>query len=124
MSAWDAVGSGPALAGAVIMLGRRELASASLRLSIAQGLPKEMWGGTREIIDVIASNPRKGHATELMYRVCEEADRNAITLILTCKQFQDGMTDEQLSKWYSRFGFIPIQDDPVIMARQVQVEIH
>jgi len=104
--------------------GRRELASASCRIAMAEGLPEHMQAGTREVLDVIASNPRKGHATSLMHKVCKEADRAGITLILTCKQFQDGMTDEQLIKWYGRFGFISIQDEPVIMARQVQIERH
>lgn len=104
--------------------GRRELGSATCRIAIPTGLPEHMQESAREIIDVTASNPRKGHATSLLYKVCEEADRTCTTLILTAKPFQDGMTEEQLITWYSRFGFIPIQDEPVIMARQVQHVIH
>ena len=90
----------------------------------AEGVPEHMQAGMREIIDLMASNPRKGHATKLMRKICDRADRERITLILTAHAFQEGMTDEQLEKWYSRFGFTKIQDDPVIMARQVQIVRH
>ena len=74
----------------------------------------------RELLSVKAENPRKGHATGLMYQVCQEADDARMTLIITVAPFEEGMTQQQLEKWYSRFGFEEIQANPVIMARRVQ----
>ena len=106
------------------MIGFHELASACCRIVPAMGVPEHMRGGMREIIDLTSANPRKGHATKLMYKICAAADEQRITLILTAHAFQDGMADEQLAKWYQRFGFIKLQDEPVIMARQVQIVRH
>lgn len=100
-------------------LGTREVGSASCRVMPCDGVPEHMRDAMREIIDLVSSNPRKGHATALMTRLCAEADEARITLLLTPKAFQDGMTDVQLMKWYARFGFTAIQHDPVVMARQV-----
>jgi hypothetical protein len=75
----------------------------------------------REILSVASSNPRKGDATALMYRTCQEADDARVTLIVHVKAFADGMTDEQLQKWYERFGFQVVQTEPsLMMARQIQ----
>jgi GNAT superfamily N-acetyltransferase len=108
------------------MWGRRELASASCRIAetagCLEGVPDEMKQGIRVVLDVNASNPRKGHATKLMHQVSKEADRAGITLLLEARAFQDGMTSDQLIKWYTKFGFIeiPSEGDSIIMARQVQ----
>ena len=105
-------------------IGRREIGSASCKIVEASGVPEHMQPMMREVLDLTSTNPRKGHATALMTRICAEADRTRTTLLLTAHAFQDGMTDEQLAKWYERFGFIKIQDQPVIMARQVQIVRH
>ena len=107
-----------------LMLGRHQIGSASCRIVEAMGVPEHMREGLRELIDLTASNPRKGHATALMTKICAEADRARITLLLTAKPFQDGMTDAQLRDWYARFGFQQIQDEPILMARQVQIVRH
>jgi len=99
-------------------IGLRTHKSASLRIAVAEGLPDEMRPGTREIISVRAENSRKGHASALMCKVCNEADRQRIVLLLEAKPFDDGMNEDQLMRWYGRFGFIRIQDEPVLMARQ------
>lgn len=100
--------------------GPRTHKQASLRVAIAEGLPVEMWEKTREIVGVQSLNQRKGHATALMWTVCAEADRAWLTLVVQPKSFANGMGDDKLIAWYSRFGFVKIQDTPVLMARSPQ----
>ena len=100
--------------------GLRTHKAASLRVAIAEGLPSEMWNVTREILDVHSTNPRKGHATALLHEVCVEADNWWMTLIVQVRPFDDGMTLEQLARWYSRFGFNVVQESPCLMARSPQ----
>lgn len=99
--------------------GPRKHKGASLRVAIAQGLPVEMWEKTREIIDVRSTNQRKGHATSLMWQICYEADKAGLVLIVQPRVFDDGMTQEQLEKWYGKFGFSPIQQEPVVLMSRV-----
>lgn len=101
--------------------GLREHKQASLRVAIAECLPEDMREGTREIVSLESTNPRKGHATTLMWTVCHEADKARIVLILQPKAFGDGMDDEKLERWYGRFGFKAIQREPVLMARQPDI---
>lgn len=102
--------------------GLRKLKSASLRVAVPMGLPSEMRPHIRELIDVRATNPRKGHASALLGKICKEADRDHWTLIVQVKAFDDsGLTDEQLQKFYSKFSFTMIQTEPVVlMARSPQ----
>lgn len=60
---------------------------------------------------------KQGYATELMKQVCNEADVLGYVLMLQPKEFgkSDGLKD--LQKWYERFGFVKIQNNPVLMAR-------
>lgn len=103
-------------------VGAREHKSASLQLCMAQGLPDEMQPLTREILSVQSTNPRKGHATALLWEVCNEADKWWITLIVQPRKFADGMDDAKLESWYGRFGFERIQDEPcVLLVRSPQV---
>ncbi|MFA7279597.1 MAG: GNAT family N-acetyltransferase [Sterolibacterium sp.] len=99
--------------------GLREHKQASLRLAVPTGLPEDMRSGIREVLDVASTNPRKGHATALMHEVCAEADKHGCVLLLTPRAFSEGMSTEQLSKWYARFGFEVVQTEPeTLMARQ------
>jgi hypothetical protein len=91
---------------------------ASLRLAIPEGVPEHMRFRIREIVSMHSSNPRKGQATALMYKVCQEADKAGFVLLLEAKPFESGMDAEQLQSWYERFGFLQIQPEPVLMARQ------
>lgn len=98
--------------------GMRVHKSASLRVAIPMGLPEDMHDQVREIIDVQSRNQRKGFATKLLRNVCTEADVEALTLLVQVQGFADGMSNDQLCKWYSRFGFVKFQDEPcVLMAR-------
>jgi GNAT superfamily N-acetyltransferase len=101
--------------------GRRAHKSATCRVDIPEGLPQDMRDGIREIVAVESSNPRKGHATALMHELCTDADAAGIVLLLRPHPFAPGMDSEQLVNWYTRFGFEPIQGEPVLMARPVRV---
>ena len=98
--------------------GHRMHKGASLRIVEPQ-LPDEASDTVRatvlEIAAVQSGNPRKGHATALMYQVCGEADRNAKVLMLMVTENAD-----KLVKWYRKFGFKPTKDaldTPVVMVR-------
>lgn len=95
--------------------GIREHRSASLRVAESDVLPPEMTPFVREILSVRSTNPRKGHATALMYSVCAEADKWWITLLVQVRRFDDGMDDDKLRGWYGRFGFVEIQAEPVVL---------
>jgi len=102
------------------MIGLREHKGASLRLAIPD-LPEEYQKGIREIVGLQSSNPRKGHATTLMWDVVSEADRAGMVLMLMPEPFDAGMDKDKLTKWYQRFGFQEVQQQPVVlMARQAQ----
>lgn len=97
--------------------GLREHKGASVRVAVAECLPEDMREATRELVSLTSGNPRKGHASTLLWTVCHEADQARITLILQPVQFADGMDDAALERFYGRFGFVAIQRDPVLMAR-------
>lgn len=97
--------------------GLRRHKSASLRVSIAQALPVEMWEQTRELIAVQSGNRGRGEASALLHQVCAEADRAWLTLILKPEPFAPGLEQAQLEKFYSRFGFVEIQHEPCLMSR-------
>lgn len=99
--------------------GVREHKAASLRLVESEAMPEDMRDRIREIVSLKSENPRKGHATTLLWSVCHEADQNKTVLILQPKPFGDGaMDDRKLEGFYNKFGFVRIQDAPVLMARQ------
>lgn len=101
--------------------GLRTHKGASLRIAEPDCLPAHMRPHMRELLSVASANPRKGHASALMHQVCQEADDARTTLLLTVAPFAEGMTTEQLQKWYERFGFVVIQTEPALMmARQIQ----
>lgn len=57
---------------------------------------------------------REGYATELLNEVCNDADIEGAVLVLS-------PVDEQVHKFYERFGFKVIQPRPVLMARAPQI---
>jgi predicted GNAT family acetyltransferase len=104
--------------------GKRELASASITVSMTDAVPERMRENVREVSHVFVpvADRRKSLATALMNIVCQEADANGITLILTVDPYDiGGPSAEELQNWYVQFGFRDLQDSPngQIMARQV-----
>ena len=108
--------------------GRRTYKSASCRVAMCDGVPDEMRDGIREIVSIESGNPRKGHGTGLMHSLFAEADAGGLVLLVQPGQYAEGMTTEQLARWYGRFGFVELPRDeggPVLMARQaVHRNIH
>lgn len=99
--------------------GLRKFKSATLRVAIPESLPLDMQDGIREILDVKSGNPRKGQASSLMRNVCAEADADSAVLMLHVNQFDDGLSNEQLVKFYGKFDFNVIQTEPAtLLARQ------
>jgi ribosomal protein S18 acetylase RimI-like enzyme len=92
---------------------------------MSQTLPEPMRESVREIthLYVAPEARRKKLATMLLNLVCQEADANGITLMLTARPADDQMAEDALVKWYQQFGFRPLQEGPAgyIMARQVHV---
>ena len=100
--------------------GLRKHKSATARIAVPMGLPEEMRDQIRELIDVHSENQRKGHASALLRNLCKEADADWLTLLVQVYAYDDGMSSEQLRKWYAKFGFVLVQEDPMLMARSPQ----
>lgn len=63
--------------------------------------------GYMQLVNLYSKEPGKGHATSLLTKVCEYADQHGVTIQLIAKQYGNshGLSNEQLSKLYERFGF-------------------
>lgn len=103
------------------MLGERVLGPASLLLRKCDALPERMQSRTREIVNLLVDVDARGsgHGSALMEQVTREADEAGKTLIIIPGPFdQSPLSAEDLAQWYvRRFGFQPIQANPVILAR-------
>jgi N-acetylglutamate synthase-like GNAT family acetyltransferase len=96
---------------------------ASVRIRKCNAVPLDMREGTREVacLQVPSRLQNRGYATTLMYKVCREADAAGIVLVLWPQPFGDHMAlgRTQLAEWYAaRFGFVEVQPEPLMMARQ------
>ena len=91
---------------------------ASARVVVNPQIP----AGVLEVVklETDASHTKQGYGTQLMQDICADADIEGVVLMLSPRAFGDGPKD--LSKWYERFGFMPIQKKPIVlMARMPQV---
>ena len=80
------------------------------------------YAAVREVMAL--QTPQKargeGYATTLMHKVCRDADRAGVVLVLEPKAFGDGgLSTSYLMSWYEQtFGFLVVQASPVtLMAR-------
>jgi predicted N-acetyltransferase YhbS len=92
--------------------GKRQLGPCTLKLTYSQVAPANLRGGLFEVsgLHTAEEHQKKGYATRLLDEVCEEADEAKKVLVI--------MPDEPWQMpYYGRFGFEPIQAEPVIMAR-------
>lgn len=107
--------------GVTMKPGPRTHGSASLRLSHNTFVPAHLRGGLLEItqLNTLNTQRQQGFASMLLQKVCAEADKAGIVLLLHPKPYDDApLTREQLADWYSRFGFDVIQTHPAtLMAR-------
>lgn len=101
--------------------GLRTYKSASLRVAVSEALPEHMHARTRELISIHSTDQGKGHASALVRKVCREADRKNIALIVQPRAFSVGMGDDELAAWYLGLGFVvfqrPCEHFPLLMAR-------
>jgi hypothetical protein len=102
------------------LIGARTLGPARLELRRPQF--KDAPPNLREIIEleVPSAEQRKGYGTSLVHAVCREADKYRFVLMLAPQPFGDhiAMSKDELSVWYcEEFGFMPVQTEPLIMAR-------
>lgn len=54
---------------------------------------------------VPAAERGQGIGSDLLLRICDDADRAGVTLRLTVHEDREGPTTQQLVAWYFRFGF-------------------
>lgn len=101
------------------MTGKRSSGPSSLMLSKTDAVPAELRDGIRELTDLYTPEEerKKGHAGMLMRKVCTEADKNGLVLLLRVDS-NIAMINESLIEFYANNGFQVIQQTPIIMARQ------
>lgn len=89
-----------------------EMDSASLVLGKCRALPVTIQGLVAEISSVFVKpeNRGKGRGNAIIQKVCDDFDDVGGVLILQADS-------ERLEKWYSKFGFLKFQDDPILMVR-------
>jgi predicted GNAT family acetyltransferase len=102
--------------------GPRTSGHAACRVRQTNAVPASMRAGIREVcsVEVPAEHQGQGHATALLHKVCSEADKAGIVLVLWPQPWGDNiaLSREQLVDWYARrFGFQAIQPEPLLMAR-------
>lgn len=106
-----------------VKTGIRKFGGAQLLIREASFLPAHMRSATREVhkLEVpLPDNRRQGFGTELMHLTCAEADKSGVTLILECEAYgpHPCLETQPLADWYCRrFGFMPIQAKPLLLAR-------
>lgn len=100
--------------------GKREYMGSSLMVTVARALPHHMRSKVL-IITKLETPPqyrRQGYANTLLALVTAEADIAGKVLML---KVGDGMiggaSKQQLLNFYQRHGFMPIQAEPLLMAR-------
>lgn len=95
-------------------IGTIQLGKASAHIGYPQVIPPNKRGNSREITELFVpvEHRGKGAASALLNDICIQADQDEILIIL--------MADtKQLENFYSRFNFVTIQSNSVIlMARQ------
>lgn len=100
------------------MTGKRSSGPASLKLSKTDELPADLREGIRELTELVTLEAErgKGHASMLMQKVCSEADKAGLVLLLQPRS--EVIPQDKLLSFYEKFGFQVVQPNPIIMARQ------
>lgn len=98
--------------------GPRHNEHASLLVRYCQAIDGANRGKVRELVNVRteAGHRGKGHASELLKTVIEEARSSGVALLVTVKPYGKSKMDmNALKDWYARMGFEPIQAEPCVM---------
>jgi predicted GNAT family N-acyltransferase len=100
--------------------GPRQYMGATCLISVAKALPHDMRGDIVEL-SKLRTDPqfrRQGYAHELMLTVGVEADMARKVILLKVADGEiGGASKSDLVNFYMRHGFMPIQADPLLMAR-------
>jgi len=98
--------------------GTIQLGNASLHISYPQIVPGNLRGFSREITEFFVPEEFRGNGegTELLKDVCDQADAEHILLLLIADT-------EKMAMYYGRFGFVAIQDKPILMVRSPKSEL-
>lgn len=103
-------------------IGPRGYHSARLTVAVPVGLPEHLQGGIRELLslEVPVEDRRQGLATTLIERTALEADAAGMILFVHVLPYDaEGFKDvDTLERFYAKFGFVVIQEQPRLMARQ------
>ena len=78
-----------------------------------------IWGAYDATLSNVFSTDRgRGHATRLLEKVMNYADRNELTVVLLVQAYHyaDGRSPDNagLANWYKKFGFVDCNDDSVL----------
>lgn len=100
--------------------GLRTSGHASIKVNVAKALPQHMRANVFEVSHV-RTEPEyrgQGHATNLMMKACLDADLAGKFLMVHVQPDSDSPMDlNRLAGFYGKFGFAPIQADPLLMVR-------
>ncbi|MER6382092.1 GNAT family N-acetyltransferase [Streptomyces sp. NPDC001118] len=59
----------------------------------------------------------RGWGSEVLKKVCRDADAEKVTLLLSVEPGPDGLSAEALVSWYERHGFSRAINDETVMIR-------
>lgn len=100
--------------------GVREHGHATLKVGVAKALPMHLRSQVYEISSVRTEPEyrQRGDASMLLFSTCTDADLAGKFLMVHVQPDGDSPLDRnRLAEFYSRFGFQPIQGDPLLMVR-------
>ena len=82
--------------------------------------------GHAAISSLSTTDRRKGHATELLTKATRLADERMLVLLLEVvgDGCDNSMTNDQLQKFYKKFGFVVVTDQkkPLLMERKPTIK--
>jgi GNAT superfamily N-acetyltransferase len=100
--------------------GIRQQGHCTLKVGVAKALPLAMRRQVYEI-SAVRTEPEyrgRGDASALVFSTCGDADLAGKFLLVHVEPDPDSPLDRgKLAQFYSRFGFAPIQAEPLLMVR-------
>lgn len=95
---------------AVYETGKLPVATASLMHGVEYSLITYIW--------TVPAHRGRGHANRLLGLVCNAADHEQVTLLLSVAPDEEGVDPHRLRRWYRTFGFYNFEGamrrDPVV----------
>lgn len=109
----------------VVLTGERRDGPASLWLTQSIVVAPHLREQIREVVSFYCEPEyrRQGHGAALLGKVCLEADQARRVLLLHVNPTED-IPVEALEALYARFGFVRLQDEPLLMVRNFNFKLH